>query len=799
MSSFLAQFGPTLVENGYSIIPIKPGDKAPGKWDAIAGAWVDLWSWQQFCGRMPSEIELTSWQEWPDGGVGIPCGRVVGFDIDVLDAEKAHAVEAMTRDLLGDTPAVRYGLRPKRVMAYRADEPFPSFDVVTSELKDTLGSKPLQVLAVGRQFVAHGIHPVTGHPYEWPEGSLLDVDLADLPVVTEVQAREWAKRAAAILGVTWPPIERGPRSTADKDLTTREAVEQALRAIPIDSCSTREDWLAIGMAIHAGLGGDGVDLFDEWSAGTSQVNAKGESYYDGKKLRAQWGAFNRSGAGAIGPGTLFDRARANGWVPQDVFLYRWEADLHANGPDIDIASLIAELDARDGTRSVAQRQMPDAPDIVTISVPAQPASSPNPGKMPNWRKGLTGGLAQFIDYADLTSVSPQPWVALGAALAVFGVLAGRRYAGPSGLRTNLYTIGIAESAGGKDYPLKCLKRLLDDAGMAKMIGGSKIASGSGLITALERQPCTIFPTDEIGFVMQAVADRKRAPKHAAEIIDNLTEFYTSSEDTFHGTAYANQKEKPRVEIVQPHLCLFGVTTPQVFWGALSSAHVTDGSLARMLIFESDCHFPDRRRRGPKVPLPDTLVEIAKGIAAGAEGHETFPLGDTSLTVPNPYHVPFADQEAEDRHYDIESYGVDMCKAHQGTAKTAIYGRLAENTFKVALIRAIADNPLAPEVTATDLEWAFDVVEHSVNTVLRAIDKRVSDNEEEAKLKRILRLIDDAGSAGMAHEELGRAAGFMGGRRRLQDAVDHLIDSEQVALITIPREGGGRPRRVYIVT
>lgn len=792
MPSFLAQHGPTLVENGYPIIPIKPRDKAPGKWDAIAGAWVDMWSWQQFCTRMPTDVELASWQEWPDAGAGIPCGNVIALDVDVMDADAAHKIEAMTRELLGDTPAVRYGLRPKRIMVYRSDTPFASFDVVTAEHREIWGSKPLQVLAVGRQFVAHGIHPVTRHPYEWPESSLLDVEFDQLPVITEAQAKQWATRAAAILGFTWPSLDRGPRSTANKDLSTRPAIEQALSFIPIDSCSSREDWLAIGMAIHAGLGGDGVDLWDDWSAGTSQVNAKGQSFYDGKKLRTQWSAFNRSGAGAIGPGTLFDRARSFGWVPQDVFLYQWEADVAAAGPAVDTDALIAALDARDGTMPAS------APAASVVVVPAQAAAPVNTG-MPNWRKGLTGGLAMFVDYADLTAVSPQPWVALGAALAAFGVLAGRRYAGPSGLRTNLYTIGIAESSGGKDYPLKCLKRLVEDAGMGRMIGGSKIASGTGLITALERQPCTIFPTDEIGFVMQAVADRKRAPKHAAEIIDNLTEFYTSSEDTFHGTAYANQKEKPRVEIVQPHLCLFGVTTPQVFWGALSSAHVTDGSLARMLIFESPCHFPDRRRRGPKVPLPDALVEIARQIAAGAEGHDTFPMGDTSLTVPNPYHVPFKDQAAEDRHYDIETYGVDMCKAHQGTAKTSIYGRLAENTFKLALIRAIADNPLAPVVSAEDMEWAFDVVEYSVNTVLRAIDKRISDNEEEAKLKRILRMIDEAGSAGMSHEELGRGAGFMGGRRRLQDAIDHLIDSEQVALVTLPREGGGRPRRVYIVS
>lgn len=794
MSSFLAQYAATLVDNGYPVVPIKPSDKAPGKWDVTAREWRDMWGWQQFCERMPTSIELDAWAEWPDAGAGIPCGKVVAFDIDVMDADLAHRVDAMTRELLGDTPLTRFGLRPKRVLLYRTAAPFASFDVLAGDAhRDRLGAKPLQVLATGRQFVALGIHPTTQLPYDWPDGSMVDTSIDDLPVVTEAQAKDWATRAAGILGVTWPAVDRGPRATADKELATRAAIEQALAWIPIDSCSCREDWLAVGMAIHAGLGGDGVDIWDTWTSGTGQTDKHGKSVYDSKKLHAQWNGFNRSGPGAIGPGTLFDRARDQGWRPDGVFLFQHEADADASAPAIDFASFVAATDKRGGTAPIATSLMlveEPRPDPVPARVAASHAG-------PSWRAGLTGGLKMFVDHVDQTAVSPQPWIGLGAALAAFGVLAGRRFEGPTGLRTNIYTIGIAESAGGKDYPLKCLKRMIDDAGWSRMIGGSKIASGQGIITALEREPSTIFPTDEIGFLMQAVADRKKAPKHAAEIIDNMTEFFTSAEDTFHGTAYANQKEKPRVAIVQPNLCVFGVTTPQVFWGALSSAHVLDGSLARMLIFETEDPFPDRRERGPSVAIPEQLVEVAKAIAAGADGHDPFPSGNSSLIAPKPYRVPFADDAAAARSFEIENYGLSLCRQFKGTAKTSIYGRLAENTFKVALIRAIADNPPQPEVTAEDLEWAFDVVEHSVNTILGAIKRSVSDNEDEAKLKRILRIIEDAGAAGMSHEELGRATGFMGGRKRLADAIEFLTDNEQVVRMEFPREGGGRPKRVYI--
>ena len=77
-----------------------------------------------------------------------------------------------------------------------------------------------------------------------------------------------------------------------------------------------------------------------------------------------------------------------------------------------------------------------------------------------------------------------------------------------------------------------------------------------------------------------------------------------------GPAYANAKEKPREVIEQPCLCLFGVTTPGVFWGSLSSDNVIDGSLARMLIFESENHYPDPQR---------AVREMARVVRPGGDG------------------------------------------------------------------------------------------------------------------------------------------------------------------------------------
>jgi hypothetical protein len=447
-----------------------------------------------------------------------------------------------------------------------------------------------------------------------------------------------------------------------------------------------------------------------------------------------------------------------------------------------IEQLIANINRRNGT-SVPQ------PAAEVISAPSRD---------PSWLHDLGGGLRMFVDYVTRTAPSPQPWLTLGAALAMYGAVAGRRYAGPTNLRTNVYSIGIADSGGGKDHPLRSTAKLMIAAGLAAHVGGSKIASGSGLISAVTAQPSILFPIDEIGFLISAAADRRRSPKHVTEILDNLTEFYSMADSTFLGTEYANKTEKPREVIEQPCLCLFGVTTPAAFWASLSSSNVMDGSLARMLIFRSDNDYPNPRHEIDSMDFPADLVAHVQAVSQGADGHIAFPLGEGAVQRPRPYQVPYRDQAAALRARAMREEQTAMLRKHQGTAITSIIARLAENASKVALIKAICDNPASPSISTDDLEWGYLVASKSVDTLMRAVREHVSDSDAEAKLKRLHRIIADAGSAGIEHELLCKQARFYGSRRQLQEGLDFLCEGGSIRVDTIKRSDitGGRAKRIY---
>lgn len=456
------------------------------------------------------------------------------------------------------------------------------------------------------------------------------------------------------------------------------------------------------------------------------------------------------------------------------------------------------MSAEDHRRLVENMKAKARASMTLEASPVPPAAQPASNE-PAWLRDLgNGGLARFVRHVVATAPSPQPWLTLGAGLAMFGTIAGRRYASPTNLRTNIYSIGICDSGGGKDHPLRAVTRLLIAAGLAGQVGGSKIASGAGLITAVTRNPSILFPLDEVGFLISSAADRRRAPKHVTEIIDNLTEFYSMADSTFLGTAYANDKEKPREVIEQPCLSLFGVTTPGVFWGSLSSGNVLDGSLARMLIFQSENDYPDARYDLASAPFPADLISLVEAVSKGAEGHTAFPLGEGPQQTPKPYVVPYADEEAAQFARAMREHQIAMLREHQGSNLTGIIARMAENAAKIALVKAITDNPSAPRLHAADLDWGMKISRQSVETLMQAVRERVADNEQEAKLKRVHSVIRDAGSAGIAHEQLFALARFMGSRRNLAEALDFLGEGGAIRCEEIARADGakGKPRRIY---
>ncbi len=219
-----------LFDNGYDPIPVVPSGKKPAlsRWTAIA---ID-------------ETAIEDWsQRFPDHSVGLRTGHLVAIDIDVLDPDLAHRLQALAFARLGDT-LIRIGRYPKRLLAYRTDSPFAK-----------MSCGKVEVLGSGQQFVAFGRHPDTGADYSWVTGdSPLDVPRDDLPKVTP----EAVSALLAEMGALQPTAPPATRRRANVSAAVPGPVRNDAGCV-IDG---RDGWLSsiAFHAVHDALERDGVSV-----------------------------------------------------------------------------------------------------------------------------------------------------------------------------------------------------------------------------------------------------------------------------------------------------------------------------------------------------------------------------------------------------------------------------------------------------------------------------------------------------------------------------------------------------------
>lgn len=751
---YMAQLGATLVDRGFPILPIQPQSKKPGVYRK--GQWQDYPQWSRHCERATTEHEIDLWAEWPEAGIGIAAGRVIGIDIDIRHSpELAHQIEALARQMLGDTPALRIGQAPKRMLVYRSQEPFKGFRY-----------PPIEVLGLGQQFIAYGIHPETGEPYHWPVSTLADLELDELPAITEAQARAFAKeaflriphdqrpktlglQAEPLPGLAAPPEQRG----------TPDAVQAALAYIVNDDLDY-DSWVRVGMALKGALGQAGGPLFEAWSA-TSQKN-------DPATTAQSWQSFRPE---RIGAGTLYKLALDRGWVPAP--------ELQLNGEIV--------LNGHHPAKALLQALQSGTAIVVGEGAAVPP---PRPRLPVGWDQ-VGGVVGDLLALMVRTAKRPQPVLALGASLCAVGALMGRKYRTENNTRSNLYVVGIAESGAGKNHTRVVINEVFRRANLLQYLGGNKIASGAGLLTAILRQPAILFQLDEFGMFLSAAADRRRSPRYLCEILDLMTELFTTAGTTYFGVEYAtNQHNNAHRAIHQPCVCIYGTTTPLQFWQALQASNVADGSLARFLILESEEDFPDSNDSfgviDPPVDLIDRLLQIHQG--GGQLNGNLAEAGAVPEVVVDPRVVPMT-LAARAAFQQLDHAIVARLRTARGSGAASILARIEENATKLALIRAVSRDPVAPQIEDHDAQWAIALAQHCAERTIQEATARVAENQIESQHKRALQILRAAGSAGLSKSEFTRRTQFMDHRQR-EGVLQTLTEARLVEAVLL--QGRGRP-------
>ncbi|EFM61794.1 Bacterial extracellular solute-binding protein, family 1 [Brucella sp. NF 2653] len=220
--------------------------------------------------------------------------------------------------------------------------------------------------------------------------------------------------------------------------------------------------------------------------------------------------------------------------------------------------------------------------------------------------GLVGDIARWIVE---TSRRPQPELAIGAALAIVGTVAGRQFAGPTRSGTHLYVLGLAPTGKGKDHPLQQISRIMSAASLGHHIGPSEFISMPAVVNFLTRKPLSICPMDEFGGFMKRINSR-RASGFESSISKVLRTMWSSSFAPYLTPEWAS---KPSETIHSPFITIFGASTPEQFYSAMEGASLEDGTLNRFLLMSGRASVSERDPLQDAAVVPTDIIDRLRRI------------------------------------------------------------------------------------------------------------------------------------------------------------------------------------------
>lgn len=413
----------------------------------------------------------------------------------------------------------------------------------------------------------------------------------------------------------------------------------------------------------------------------------------------------------------------------------------------------------------------------------EPHGPSDPGAVPDELLYVPGFVDAVMRHTLSTAPYPEPVMAFAGALTLQAFLAGRKIRDTADNRTNVYLLGLANSGAGKDHPRKVNQHILLEIGCQQAVADG-FASGEGIEDKLFLYPAMLFQTDEIDALLLAIQSGKDSRYEG--IMQVLLKLCTSANGLYPLRVKAGKEHRV---IDQPCLCLFGTAIPQHFYESLSSKMLTNGFVARQIVLEA-------RRRGEgqepaHIALPHGIVESARFWAEFRPGDRR---GNLENWHPQPQVVE-ATNEAKDVFRDFRSSAdqrYSAAESRNDQAAMAIWARAHEKARRLALVYAASVGHAAPLVTADAATWACAFVDHQTRRMLHMASQHASESQFDARQKKVLRLIREAGE--MSRAELCRRTQSLSKRER-EDVIENLRETGQVEeRIT---ETSGRPRLSYV--
>lgn len=576
--------------------------------------------------------------------------------------------------------------------------------------------------------------------------------------------------AALIELLTRPDTFRAEYDGATLDLT-EEDLRDMLKHVDCDS--ERDIWLKCGMALHHATCGTGFQIWNAWSA-------QGAKYPGSENLRNQWDRFGKS-ANPVTLGTLIHHAEAGGWVESVTFTpsgdLMFEPDVLAPIP-------------KEAVKLLEEEGKPPKISIHPFHINGIDLLRP---------PGFVGEVCKWVNDQ---SRFPRENLAVAAAIQAIGNIGMRYTCDVSRVTTNLFSVGVADSATGKEAILQAAAELMRAANIGAATHGA-IKSEQEVIRNLTEHQAANYLIDEFGITLRKITNSKEA--YHEGVVGILMSAYSKADsflqltgddkrqarkDILNALKAARkavsenddeggfiQRSIPRLEravtmvdqgLEMPFLSLMGFTTPVTFDELVTPDQARNGFIGRSIIVTEKNSNPREKIGFEKAKMSERLRLALSALYDGGyyDGFDSRRVEHDGPKTPIR-----TDKEAIDMLDALREWAHNLAEYHQEkTGFEAIVRRAREMILKVSLILAVPGGIR----TAEHVRWAYAFVTRDVHEKVRLAyaNEVTADSPLEAMKIKILNLLGDD------HVETGGviASKFRAVERKDKGCVQRTLDS-----------------------
>lgn len=389
-------------------------------------------------------------------------------------------------------------------------------------------------------------------------------------------------------------------------------------------------------------------------------------------------------------------------------------------PSVDLAGLLAALPPPPSApATVGEEAEPSAP--LYFEPPAPPArATPLP-------PGLIGEMAEYI-YSSATR--PVPEMALAAAIGLGAGIVGR-YFNISNTGLNQYLIFLAQTGTGKEGAIGGMNALISSVrgqvAADEFIGPGTFASGQALTRCLDKAPCFVSVLGEFGLTLQQICDKHASPHNIQLRKVLLDVFAKSGHNQFLRPSVYSDTEKNTGLVRAPNITILGESTPHNFYGALDTAHISEGLVPRFLVMEYEGARPPRNKMAfmhPSPTLVGQLVILCQTALTMRHNEQCCPvlIDSYALSLLDAYDV-----HADER---INGSGEDEIGRH-------LWNRAHLKALKLAGLVAVGCGIHNPIVTKEIAQWSIDLVNKDIINMMTKFSSGVvgqGDHQQEADIR-----------------------------------------------------------------